>query len=114
MTALRDVLRFEELRTELQAIADDMAIRFARSSRSPVIREYLDFSTAICLPDGRIAAQGFSLPLHLGAVPRAVAAVLRPVPGRASAGRSRDPQRSVPRGHAPAGHLHGGAGVRVR
>ena len=76
MTALRDVLRFEELRTELQAIADDMAIRFARSSRSPVIREYLDFSTAICLPDGRIAAQGFSLPLHLGAVPRAVAAVL--------------------------------------
>jgi N-methylhydantoinase B len=76
MTALRDVLRFEELRTELQAIADDMAIRFARASRSPVIREYLDFSTAICLPDGRIAAQGFSLPLHLGAVPRAVAAVL--------------------------------------
>ncbi len=76
MTALRDVLRFEELRTELQAIADDMAIRFARSSRSPVIREYLDFSTAICLPDGRIAAQGFSLPLHLGAIPRAVAAVL--------------------------------------
>src|SRR6185369_15417224 len=73
---LGDVLRFEEVRTELQAIADDMAIRFARSSRSPVIREYLDFSTAICLPDGRIAAQGFSLPLHLGAVPRAVAAVL--------------------------------------
>lgn len=76
MTALVDVLRFEELRSELQAIADDMAIRFARSSRSPVIREYLDFSTAICLPDGRIVAQGFSLPLHLGAVPRAVAAVL--------------------------------------
>ena len=80
MSALRDVLRFEELRTELQAIADDMAIRFARSSRSPVIREYLDFSTAICLPDGRIAAQGFSLPLHLGAVPRAVAAVLERFP----------------------------------
>jgi N-methylhydantoinase B len=41
-----------------------------------VIREYLDFSTAICLPDGRMVAQGFSLPLHLGAVPRAIAAVL--------------------------------------
>jgi N-methylhydantoinase B len=73
---LRDVLRFEALRGELQAVADQVAIRFARSSLSPVIREYLDFSTAICLPDGRMLAQGFSLPLHLGAVPRAIRAVL--------------------------------------
>ena len=76
MSALRDVLRFEALRGELQAVADQVAIRFARSSLSPVIREYLDFSTAICLPDGRMLAQGFSLPLHLGAVPRAMRAVL--------------------------------------
>jgi N-methylhydantoinase B len=86
VSALRDVLQFEELRTELQAIADDMAIRFARSSRSPVIREYLDFSTAICLPDGRMVAQGFSLPLHLGAVPRAVGAVLYRFPDGLSPG----------------------------
>lgn len=76
MSVLRDILRFEALRGELQAIADQVAIRFARSSLSPVIREYLDFSTAICLPDGRMLAQGFSLPLHLGAVPRAMAAML--------------------------------------
>lgn len=76
MSALRDVLRFESLRGELQAVADQVAIRFARSSLSPVIREYLDFSTAICLSDGRMLAQGFSLPLHLGAVPRAMDAVL--------------------------------------
>lgn len=76
MRTLRDVLRFEALRGELQAVADQVAIRFARSSLSPVIREYLDFSTAICLPDGRMLAQGFSLPLHLGAVPRAIRAVL--------------------------------------
>jgi N-methylhydantoinase B len=76
MSVLRDVLRFEALRGELQAVADQVAIRFARSSLSPVIREYLDFSTAICLPDGRMLAQGFSLPLHLGAIPRAMAATL--------------------------------------
>lgn len=76
MTALESILRFEALRSELQAVADQVAIRFARSSLSPVIREYLDFSTAICTPDGRMLAQGFSLPLHLGAVPRAMRAML--------------------------------------
>ncbi|MFC4948879.1 hydantoinase B/oxoprolinase family protein [Pseudonocardia sp. GCM10023141] len=80
MRALDDVLQFEALRGELQAIADQVAIRFARSSLSPVIREYLDFSTAVCLPDGRMLAQGFSLPLHLGAMPRATAAMLERFP----------------------------------
>lgn len=80
MSTLEQVLRFEGLRAELQAIADQVAIRFARSSLSPVIREYLDFSTAICLPDGRLLAQGFSLPLHLGAVPRAMEGVLERFP----------------------------------
>lgn len=80
MTRLKDVLSFEALRGELQAVADQVAIRFARSSLSPVIREYLDFSTAICLPDGKMLAQGFSLPLHLGAIPRAMEAVLSRYP----------------------------------
>jgi N-methylhydantoinase B len=80
MSTLEDVLRFEALRAELQAIADQVAIKFARSSLSPVIREYLDFSTAICLPNGRLLAQGFSLPLHLGAVPRAMEGVLERFP----------------------------------
>ena len=80
MTTLDSILRFEALRSELQAVADQVAIRFARSSLSPVIREYLDFSTAICMPDGRMLAQGFSLPLHLGAVPRAMEAVLARFP----------------------------------
>jgi N-methylhydantoinase B len=76
MPEVHDVLRFEILRTELQAAADEMAIRLARSSVSAVIRDFLDFSTALCLADGRVVAQGFSLPLHLGAIPRAMQAVL--------------------------------------
>jgi N-methylhydantoinase B len=76
MGDVQEVVRFESLRTELQAIADEMALRFAKSSFSPVIRDYLDFSTALCAADGRLVTQGFSLPLHLGAIPRAVEAVL--------------------------------------
>ena len=74
------VLAFETLRTELQAVADEMSIALMRSSFSPVIRDFLDFSTALCLPDGRLAAQGFSLPLHLGAIPRAMEAFLDAFP----------------------------------
>lgn len=78
---LEDLMRFEVLRTELQTTADEMAIRLMRSSFSPVIRDLLDFSTAICDAGGRMIAQGFSLPLHLGAIPRAIEAVLAKFPG---------------------------------
>ena len=76
MSRLDQVLEFEALRAELYAAADEMAIRLMKSSVSPIIRDFLDFSTALCLADGRVVAQGFSLPLHLGAIPRAMQAVL--------------------------------------
>ncbi len=80
MSTVEQVLEFESLRIELQGLADEVALRFARSSFSPVIRDYLDFSTAICAADGRMLAQGFSLPLHLGAIPRAMRTVLAAYP----------------------------------
>lgn len=80
MSGLDELLRFEVLRTELQAAADEMAIRLMRSSFSPIIRDFLDFSTALCGPRGQMIAQGFSLPLHLGAIPRAIEAVLERYP----------------------------------
>lgn len=80
MTRLASLLQFEVLRTELQAAADEMAIRLLRSSFSPIIRDFLDFSTAICDRRGRMVAQGFSLPLHLGAIPRAIEATLQRMP----------------------------------
>ena len=80
MSRLGEVLRFEVLRGELLAVADEMAVRFARSSFSPVIRDYLDFSTAVCDRRGRVVAQGFSLPLHLGAIPSAMTAVIDAFP----------------------------------
>lgn len=80
MSAVEDVVRFETLRIELQGLADEVALRFARSSFSPIIRDYLDFSTAICTADGKMIAQGFSLPLHLGAIPRAMTTALQAFP----------------------------------
>jgi N-methylhydantoinase B len=80
MSRLNDVLRFEVIRGELLGVADEMAVRFARSSFSPVIRDYLDFSTAVCDRQGRVVAQGFSLPLHLGAIPSAMTAVIDAFP----------------------------------
>lgn len=79
-SAIERVLQFETVRTELQGLADEVAIRFAKSSFSPIIRDYLDFSTAVCDPQGRMVAQGFSLPLHLGAIPRAIRTVLASYP----------------------------------
>lgn len=75
MSRVDDIITREVLRLELQSIADETAIRFTRSSFSPVIRDYLDFSTALCDARGRMVVQGFSLPLHLGAIPRAMEAV---------------------------------------
>lgn len=86
MSRLGEVLRFEVLRGELLALADEMAVRFARSSFSPVIRDYLDFSTAVCDQRGRVVAQGFSLPLHLGAIPAAMTAVIEAFPAGLGAG----------------------------
>ncbi|HLI16261.1 MAG TPA: hydantoinase B/oxoprolinase family protein [Acidimicrobiales bacterium] len=100
MSRLDDVLRFETLRNELQTVADEIAVRLARSSFSPVIRDYLDFSTALCDRDGRLVAQGFSLPLHLGSIPRALEAV------RARFGDGLDPGDLVVLNDPYAGGMH--------
>src|ERR1700744_597948 len=54
----------------LEAIAEEMAITHVRASYSTVVRDMLDFSTAVTDGGGRVLAQGLSLALQLGAVPR--------------------------------------------
>jgi N-methylhydantoinase B len=77
---INELLQFEETRFRLGAIADEAAVRFSRSCFTPVIRDYLDFSTALCDPVGRVLVQGFALPLHLGAIPSAMRATLAAFP----------------------------------
>lgn len=67
-----DLVTFEVLRNALAAAADEMALMVMRSARSSVVRELLDFAAALCDRDGRLIAQGLSLPLHLGSIPDAM------------------------------------------
>ena len=53
-----------------------MALTVVRTTYSGVLRDNMDFATSFCDADGRLVAQGLTLPGHLGSVPTALAAVL--------------------------------------
>ncbi len=78
----RDPFALELIKNALVALADEMALTIYRTARSFVVKEALDFSTALFLADGQLIAQGTCLPFHLGAMPFAVKAVQREYEGR--------------------------------
>jgi N-methylhydantoinase B len=67
----------------LRAIAEEMGAVLVRSAFSPNIKERRDCSTALFDEDGRMVTQAEHIPVHLGAMPEAVAAVRAydPAPG---------------------------------
>jgi N-methylhydantoinase B len=67
----------------LRAIAEEMGAVLVRSAFSANIKERRDCSTALFDRDGRMIAQAEHIPVHLGAMPDAVAAVAmhHPAPG---------------------------------
>ena len=81
-----------------------------RSAHSSNIKERRDASTALFDADGQMVMQAEHIPVHLGAMPAAVAAVLGE---RHAPGRLVDPQRPVRRRHAPARHHRHHARVRT-
>ena len=60
----------------LRAACDEMGAVLVRSAHSANIKERRDASTALFDPDGEMAMQAEHIPVHLGAMPAAVAAVL--------------------------------------
>lgn len=72
-----DPITLELIKNALQSIVDEMALTVVRTAHSGVIKDVMDFSTGFCNPDGEMVAQGLTLPLHLGSIPDAIAAVLR-------------------------------------
>ena len=60
----------------LRAACDEMGATLVRSAHSSNIKERRDASTALFDPDGELAMQAEHIPVHLGAMPAAVAAVL--------------------------------------
>ena len=76
-------IELEVLRNKLEAIAEEMGEVLVRGAYSPNITERRDCSTALFDADGRMIAQAEHIPVHLGAMPGAVAAVRdrSPAPG---------------------------------
>lgn len=72
-----DSILFEVVKNALVSVADEMAITIVRTAHSQVVRDNMDFSTAICDANGRVIAQGCGIPFHLGAIPDAMQFLLR-------------------------------------
>ena len=72
-----DPVTAELFRNALTALGDEMALTIYRTAYSGVLKNIMDFSAAICDADGRLAAQGLSLPGHLCSIPVALQAALR-------------------------------------
>ena len=76
-----DPFQLELLRNCFDTIADDMALTLMRTAHSGIVRDSLDFSTALCDANGLTLAQGICTPMHMGSFLDAMQAVLRQYEG---------------------------------
>jgi N-methylhydantoinase B/oxoprolinase/acetone carboxylase alpha subunit len=81
-----DAIVREIVGNALASIADEMATTIFRTAHSTVVRDVMDFSAALCDPDGETVAQAVTIPLHLGSIPTAMRALLDRFGGRMSEG----------------------------
>src|SRR5438270_2978789 len=75
-------LQLQIIGSLLRAVAEEMGAVLVRSAFSANIKERRDCSTALFDERGRMTAQAEHIPVHLGAMPDAVAAVMRHEPAR--------------------------------
>ena len=68
-------IELQVIGSQLRAIAEEMGAVLVRAAFSPNIKERRDCSTALFDEAGRMVAQAEHIPVHLGAMPEAVAAV---------------------------------------
>lgn len=66
----------EVFRHALAGVADEMGVALRRAAYSPNIKERADCSAALFDPDGDMVAQAEHIPVHLGAMPASIRAVL--------------------------------------
>ncbi len=98
----------------LRAACEEMGAVLIRSAYSPNIKERRDASTALFDAEGEMVMQAEHIPVHLGAMPAAVA-VVRELTAETSPGAPEGrihSQRPLRRRHAPPGHHRDHAGFR--
>ena len=71
-----DPVTLEVLRNGFESVAEEMSANLVRTSYSPNIKERKDCSSAVFDADGRMLAQAENIPVHLGAMPYSVRAVV--------------------------------------
>src|SRR5207244_7010021 len=74
---MRMNVELQVLGSALRAVAEEMGAALIRGAFSANIKERRDCSTALFDARGRMIAQAEHIPVHLGAMPEAVAAVMR-------------------------------------
>jgi N-methylhydantoinase B len=72
-----DSITLEVMRHALVAVAEEMNANLVRTAYSPNIKERRDCSCAVFDAHGEMAAQAETIPVHLGAMPASVAAVIQ-------------------------------------
>ncbi|MCW5850276.1 MAG: hydantoinase B/oxoprolinase family protein [Anaerolineae bacterium] len=72
-----DPITREIVQNALAAAGDEMALALYRTAYSTIVRDCLDYSTSLCDANGEMIAQGVTIPLHLGAVPYAMATLFQ-------------------------------------
>jgi N-methylhydantoinase B len=84
-------IELQVIGSALRAVAEEMGAALVRSAFSANIKERRDCSTALFASDGRMIAQAEHIPVHLGAMPDAVASVMAHDPGPDEAWILNDP-----------------------
>src|SRR6266705_2381800 len=77
MTEIHDPIALELFKNAIFSIADEMALTVFRTTYSGVLKDNMDYSTGFADANGKLAAQGLTLPGHLGSVPTAMASIMR-------------------------------------
>ncbi len=72
MTDRFDPITLEVIQNALSSIADELALVIMRAAYSNIVRDSMDYSTAVCDRHGQTIAQGLTTPVHLGSFPDAM------------------------------------------
>src|SRR6266480_1161329 len=72
-----DPIAFELFKNSLLSMTDDMALTIFRTTYSGVLKDNMDYSTGFADADGKLVAQGLTLPGRLGSVPTAMASIMQ-------------------------------------
>jgi N-methylhydantoinase B len=75
-----DPITLEVIRHRLDTVAEEMETVLLKSSCSPIVKEGLDASASLFTLDGSTLAQACAIPIHLGTLIPAVAAIVAEFP----------------------------------